>query len=99
MVKSILRRLFNCIRFALLVAIIVTINYVVVTRFNTLVWRNLWSYPAIVLLITGLSVLVWFPEFGRSIWMFRIVGVLMVFIGESYFIHSIQITLEYPSWL
>jgi hypothetical protein len=98
-VNAILNRLANYLQFALLVTVILVLNYVAFANFNTLIWERLWPYPAIVLLVVGLSVLIWFPEFGQSVWMFRIVGVLMVFIGESYLIHSLQITLKHFSLL
>lgn len=87
------------LRFALLAIGIMLINYVVVRYFNDLIWPHFWPYPALVILAIGIAVLIWFPEFGSSVWMLRIVGLLLIFIGQSYLIHSVQIARAHPTIL
>lgn len=97
--RAALPRLNRSLRFVLPVVGVALLDYVLITYFNTLVWRYLWPYPALLVLIFGFVVLIWFPEFGRSIWMLRIVSALLLFIGQSYLIHSFHIMLEAPSIL
>src|SRR5215212_8337187 len=94
-----MKRAFHLGLFAFVVGGIALLNYVMVAHFNTLVWRYLWPYPAIFVLVFGFVILIWFPEIGRSIWLLRIVGALLIFIGECYLIHSFTIMMEYPSAL
>jgi cellulose synthase (UDP-forming) len=74
-------------------------DYILLTYFNTLVWPYFWPTAAFVVLAIGFTILVWFPEIGHGIWMLRITGFLLIFIGQSYLIHSFYITLEHPSLL
>lgn len=89
----------KAIRVALFALLLMVIDYFLIANFNTLVWRYLWPYPAVLVLVAAFVVLIWFPEFGRSVWMLRIVGALLIFIGQSYLIHSFQIMLAFPSIL
>ncbi len=93
------RRFIKDLRFALLAAVILVADYVLLTYFNTLVWPYFWPLWAIIIFIVGFTLLLWFPEIGHSLWMLRISGLLLIFIGQSYLIHSFQAMLAYPSFL
>jgi cellulose synthase (UDP-forming) len=89
----------NSLRLFGLIFFLVVIDGVLLAFFNTLIWPYFWPYPALFVLVVGFAILIWFPELGRSIWMLRVVGLLLILIGQSYLIHSIQIVLEQPSVL
>lgn len=92
-------RLNRTVRVLLLVACGLITNYVLLAYFNTLVWPTFWPTSAVAVLTVGFAVLLWFPEFGRSVWMLRIVGLLLIFIGQSYWVHSLLVTQANPSVL
>ncbi len=93
------RRFIKDFRFALLAAVFLLADYVLLTYFNTLVWPYFWPFWALIIFIIGFSLLLWFPEIGYGMWMLRITGLLLIFIGQSYLIHSFQVMLTHPSIL
>jgi hypothetical protein len=74
-------------------------DYILLLYFNTLVWPYLWPTNALLVLVIGFAVLFWLPEIGQSVWMFRVVGILLIFIGQSYLIHSFLVMLDDPNLL
>ena len=73
------------------------LNYLLLTRLHTLIWPYLWPQPAIYLLVGLLVAALWVPELVRGPWTLRIIGPLMIFIGQSYLVHSYQSLLAAPS--
>lgn len=94
-----MRRLVRFLSIVLIASALLIADVVLLTYFNTLVWPHFWPTSAIVILTIGFAILIWFPELGYSVWMLRIIGLLLIFIGQSYWLHSYQITLEQPSAL
>lgn len=59
--------------------------------FNTLQWPYLWPRPALYFILSGVLLFIWIRNNKqRRIWFFRLVGFLMLFIGQSYLLHSLQ---------
>jgi cellulose synthase (UDP-forming) len=73
------------------------LNYFLLARFNTLLWPYLWPNPALAILLGSIVALLWAPELGRGAWPLRIVGPIMLFIGQSYLVHSYSSMLVAPS--
>ncbi len=82
---------------SLIVVVLLAINLFLLLSVNTLRWPFLWPRPAIFILIGGVVLALWFREFLTGIWALRIVGLCMIFIGESYFLHSLQVMLQHFS--
>ncbi len=62
--------------------------------FNTTQWPYLWPRPGLFFVIGALGVFIWLSyNAHRRIWIFRLTGFLMIFIGQSYLLHSLQQTL------
>ncbi len=73
------------------------LNWLLLVRFSTVLWPFLWPQPAIFLLVGLVAATVWLPELFRGMWPLRLVGPVMIFIGQSYLIHSFQSMLAAPS--
>jgi cellulose synthase (UDP-forming) len=89
----------RALRFALLAGCALVADFILLTYFNTLIWPYFWPTSAFVVMTICFAVMIWFPEFGQSIWMLRIVGLLLIFIGQSYLIHSFLIAVDHASVL
>jgi cellulose synthase (UDP-forming) len=87
------------LRLLALIFIVIIVNSFLLRAFNTLIWPFLWPQPLLFILIIGLVVLTSLPRLRYNIWLVRIVGVLMIFIGECYLIHTVQVTLREPNLL
>jgi cellulose synthase (UDP-forming) len=62
--------------------------------FNTTHWPYLWPRPALYYILGALLLFVWLGQDARRrLWLFRLTGFLMVFIGQSYLLHSFQRTV------
>lgn len=85
------------LKIALLGLILAAFNYIVLVLFNTVLWPNLWPQPIIYILIGVFGITMWFPELLKSVWALRGIGVMMIFAGESYLLHALQVSLEQPS--
>ncbi len=72
-------------------------DYLLLRHYNTLIWPYLWPRPALSILIGFFAIVLWFRKQFSEIWLLRIVGLAMIFIGQSYLLHSFQITLEHFS--
>jgi cellulose synthase (UDP-forming) len=77
-----------------LTVLLLGINYLLLHHFNTLVWPYVWPRPGIFILIGFFVFVLWFRELFAGAWLLRIVGLVMIFIGQSYLLHSFEITLE-----
>ena len=91
------RRQFKYAWYGLIATSILVVDYLLLRYFNTLIWPYLWPHPAIFILLAGLILAVSFYQQLRTIWAFRIAGVFMIFIGQSYILHSLQVTLTHFS--
>ncbi|MDX1991080.1 MAG: glycosyltransferase [bacterium] len=72
----------------------VALNIWCLHNFNTLTWPYLWPQPGIFVVMAVFVLCMWFPECFSGKWAFRIVGLIMFFIGECYVIHSIDVLLD-----
>ena len=79
------------------ITLLLGINYLLLRYYNTLDWPYLWPRPALPILVSFFVIVVSFREFFSGIWLLRIVGVGMIFIGQSYLLHSFQVTIEHFS--
>ena len=78
----------------LIFAILFIGNLLLVRFFNTLIWPFLWPQPGIYI-IAGLIVFaLWFPELFSGVWALRVTGIVMLFVGECYLLHSLQVTIQ-----
>lgn len=69
-------------------------NYGILRFANPLLWPYLWPRPGL-FIIAGFFVLAyWFREYLSGIWLLRLIGPFMIFLGQSYFIHSYQVLLQ-----
>ncbi|WP_420631666.1 glycosyltransferase [Candidatus Leptofilum sp.] len=69
-------------------------NFLLVRFFNTLIWPYLWPQPGIYIVIGFIVFALWFPELFSGVWALRATGLLMIFVGECYVLHSFQVVLE-----
>ena len=91
---SSLRRRFKLHTFRLTVfASALCLNYWLLHNFNTLQWPYLWPRPGVFILLLMAILVVWFYEEMQQVWIFRLVGVFMLVIGQSYLLHSIETTI------
>jgi cellulose synthase (UDP-forming) len=75
--------------------IVLSLNFWVLRDFNTLRWPYLWPRPGIFILLTLVIMAIWFYEEMQQVWMFRLVGIFMLLIGQSYLLHSIETTISH----
>jgi cellulose synthase (UDP-forming) len=66
---------------------------------NTVDWPYLWPQPGVLILLGLLVVVIWFPRYLTGIWALRVVGAVMLFVGQCYLIHSFMTLPAGPSWL
>ncbi len=97
--RAAVTRVHRFLRFPLLIISVLLADYIILRYFNDLVWPNFWPYPALFVLAVGFAISIWLPEIAHSIWMLRIVGLLLILVGQSYLIHSLQIVLDEGSLL
>ena len=74
-------------------------NFFLVRFFNTLIWPYLWPQPGIYIIVGFIVFALWFPELFSGIWALRVTGIFMVFVGECYLLHALQVTLENFSFI
>src|SRR5690606_17295055 len=67
----------------------ILLNVLALRYFNTLVWPTLSPMPIIYILVFLFLVMLRFPNLLFSVWTLRVVGVFVIFIGQSYILHSI----------
>ena len=79
------------LRFFTLIAIILGVDYLVLKFANPLIWPYLWPRPGIFILAGLLITIYWFREQIRGIWILRLLGPLMIFLGQAYWLHSASI--------
>ena len=91
-----LRLRFKLHMFRLLAGFLVLcLNYWILRDFNTLRWPYLWPRPGIYIILVLAVLAIWFYEEMQQIWIFRIIGVFMLLIGQSYLLHVIDTTLSH----
>ncbi|HMO58308.1 MAG TPA: cellulose synthase catalytic subunit [Roseiflexaceae bacterium] len=66
-------------------------------HYNTLVWPYLWPRPAMFVLVGLVVAALWIPEVFRGIWPLRLIGAAMIFVGQSYLLHSFMVLQAHPS--
>ncbi len=81
-------------RWGSVVAVAFIINIVLLVNFNTLRWPYLWPRPAAEIIVACLVLALCFREYLTGVWLQRLVGLVMVFAGESYFLHSLFVTIH-----
>jgi cellulose synthase (UDP-forming) len=82
---------------ALIVAGLLALNVLLQINFNTLLWPYLWPRPAIFVIMGLVVFALWFREHVTGAGALRVIGLLMVFIGQSYLVHGIAATIAAPS--
>ena len=85
------------LRIVLLGVLVLAVDFVLLQHFNTLMWPYLWPRPGIFILVGFFAIVFWFRELFAGIWLLRIIGLTMIFVGQSYLIHSFWITVEHFS--
>lgn len=85
------------LRLGLLLAILLAVNVLLQLNFSTLRWPYLWPQPGVAVIAALLVSFVWFPELLRGFWPLRLIGLGMIFVGQSYLIHACQVMLAHPS--
>lgn len=75
--------------------IVLGLNFWLLRDFNTLRWPYLWPKPGVFVLLILAVMAIWFYEEMRFVWMFRMVGLFMLLISQSYLLHSIETTISH----
>jgi cellulose synthase (UDP-forming) len=86
------RRYQRYVSFAFCLLLLLLLNGWLLRHFSTLNWPYLWPRPGLFIVLAAFIVVVWFYEQFSSIWAFRVAGLLMIFIGQSYLLHSFEVT-------
>jgi cellulose synthase (UDP-forming) len=73
------------------------LNGLLLYHYNTLTWPYLWPQPAVYILIAIAVTFLWLPELLQGTWALRFIGLVMIFVGQSYTLHTLAITWEHPS--
>ncbi len=87
------------LRWGIAVLAAAILNVVLLINFNTLRWPYLWPRPAVEIIVAGLVLALCFREYLTGIWLQRLVGLGMVFAGESYVLHSFAVTIQSFSFI
>ncbi len=74
---------------------VLSLNFWLLRDFNTLRWPYLWPKPGIFFLLILAVITIWFYEEMQRVWMFRMVGLFMLLISQSYLLHSIETTISH----
>lgn len=76
---------------------IVLINFGLLRYLNPLIWPYLWPRPGLFILAGAFILAIWFREYLSGIWILRLIGPLMIFLGQSYLLHSYAIVVQHFS--
>jgi cellulose synthase (UDP-forming) len=87
------------LRWGLAILAAAILNAVLLINFNTLRWPYLWPRPAVEIIVAGIVLALCFREYLTGVWLQRLVGLGMVFAGESYFFHSLFVTVQSFSFI
>lgn len=79
--------------------VILTTNFLLLHYANTLVWPYLWPRPAIFVVVALFGLAVWYPRLFSGVWALRLSGLAMVFIGQSYLLHSFEVLVTHFSFI
>ncbi|HSL42477.1 MAG TPA: glycosyltransferase [Anaerolineales bacterium] len=91
-----LRRRFKFYVLRLVIGVaVLSLNFWLLRDFSTLRWPYLWPRPGLFILLILAAITIWFYEEMQQIWMFRVVGLLMLLVGQSYLLHTIETTLTH----
>ena len=85
------------VKFGLLISLVLAADLYLLQHFNTTIWPYLWPKPGIFIVIGFICIALWFREIFSALWLLRIVGAATIFIGQSYLLHSFQITITHFS--
>lgn len=91
----------HILRLVVFLAVLI-LNFWLLRDFNTLRWPYLWPKPGVFFLLILAVMAIWFYEEVQRVWMFRLVGLFMLLISQSYLLHSIETTIShfnFPSLL
>lgn len=77
----------------LFVIALIFIDLLLLRYFNTLLWPYFWPRPMLYILVGFIISHFFFPELYKGVWLFRVAGILMIFVGQNYLIHSIWIAI------
>lgn len=86
-------------RKAVIIMAVAILNLLLLMSFNTMLWPYLWPRPLIYIVGVAIFVALWFPELFKGIWAMRIIGAMMIFVGQSYMLHSIIVFFAAPSFI
>lgn len=75
--------------------VVLSLNYWLLRDFNTLRWPYLWPKPGVFILLILAVMAIWFYEEMQRIWMFRMVGLFMLLISQTYLLHSLETTISH----
>lgn len=89
--------LHGALRLWFLVFGVLALDVLAVVIFDAFIWPHFWPYPALFVLASGLALVTWFPELGKGVWMLRSIGLLLILVGQSYFLASLQLAREAQS--
>ncbi len=82
------------LRWVTVIVIAAIVNIILLVNFNTLRWPYLWPRPAVEIIVAGLVLALCFRNYLKGIWLQRLVGLGMVFAGESYVLHSLSVAVQ-----
>jgi len=82
------------VRIAVVGLLIIAIDLAFLKYFNTINWPQHWPNYGVYLVLTLVATAIWFREYLSGIWGIRIIGCVAVFIGQCYFVHSVQIVVN-----
>jgi cellulose synthase (UDP-forming) len=82
------------LRWVTVIVVAASVNVLLLVNFNTLRWPYLWPRPAVEIIVAGLVLALCLREYLTGIWLQRLVGLGMVFAGESYVLHSLSVTVQ-----
>jgi cellulose synthase (UDP-forming) len=74
---------------------VLSVNFWLLRDFNTLRWPYLWPKPGVFFLLILAVLAIWFYEEMQRVWMFRLFGLFMLLISQSYLLHSIETTITH----
>lgn len=83
--------------FAVASTLIIFVDILFLQYANTLIWPYFWPRPGIFVVAVAFITIMWIPEISRGIWQLRLIGLLMLFIGQCYVLHSFQVMQKDPS--
>src|SRR3974377_2204389 len=87
------------LRWGIIILAAAIANIYLLINFNTLRWPYLWPRPAVEIITAAVVLALCFRDYLTGIWLQRLVGLGMVFAGETYILHSLLVTIQSFSFL